>query len=90
VDLRHQLAVLRRQVARPAFDDADRALLAILASLLPRRRWPAFVVQPATILAWPRQLAARRCTYPHKGPGRPPTAASVRRLVLRLAQDNPT
>jgi hypothetical protein len=80
VVLRHQLAVLRRQVARPAFDDADRAVLAILASVLPRRRWPAFVIQPATILAWHRRLVARCWTYPHNRPGRPPTAAAVRRL----------
>jgi putative transposase len=37
--LRHQLSVLRRQVDRPAFDDADRAILGALASVLPRRRW---------------------------------------------------
>jgi hypothetical protein len=37
--LRHQVAVLRRQVDRPAFDAADRALLATLGGLLPRARW---------------------------------------------------
>ena len=88
--LRHQLAVLRRQVARPAFDDGDRAVLALLASVLPRRRWPAFGVQPATILAWHRRLVARRWTYPHKRPGRPPTPAAIGRLVLLLAEENPT
>jgi hypothetical protein len=37
--LRHQLAVLRRQVARPRFTWSDRALIALLSSLIPRDRW---------------------------------------------------
>ncbi len=87
--LRHQLSVLRRQVERPRFDDVDRAVLATLSAVLPRRRWPAFVVQPATVLAWHRRLVARRWTYQYRRPGRPPTAAEIGRLVLRLASENP-
>jgi putative transposase len=48
--LRHQLAVLRRQAARPRFTWSDRALLATLAKLVPRERWVAFLVTPETIL----------------------------------------
>ena len=72
--LRHQLAVLRRQVDRAAFDHADRALLAALSALLPRRRWAAFLVQArhALALAPPAPLSAP--DYPRRGPGRPPTA----------------
>jgi len=50
--LRHQLAVLRRQVARPRYTPSDRMLLATLAQLLPRPRWSAFLVTPATLLRW--------------------------------------
>src|SRR5918999_993515 len=87
--LRHQLAVLRRQIGRPALEPADRVLLAALSRFLPRRRWNAFVVTPATVLRWHRELIARRWTYPHKRPGRPPVSAEIRQLVLRLAAENP-
>ena len=62
--LRHQLAVLLRQVPRPRYSPADRALLAMLAKLLPRERWAVFMVTPATLLRWNRQLMARRWTFP--------------------------
>jgi putative transposase len=56
--LRHQLMVLRRQVTRPRYTPQDRLVLAVLARLLPRERWAAFLVTPATLLRW--QCAARR------------------------------
>src|SRR2546430_6132147 len=88
--LRHQIAVLRRQVRRLDLEPADRAVLAGLSRLLPRVRWVAFVVTPATLLRWHRSLIARRWTYPTRRPGRPPVTAPVPEFVLRLARDNPT
>jgi hypothetical protein len=82
--LRHQLVVLRRQVTRPRYTPTDRLLLAVLAKLLPRERWSAFLVTPATLLRWHRGLVRRRWTYPHR-PGRRRLDPSIIRLVLRLA-----
>jgi putative transposase len=87
--LRHELAVLRRQVGRRSCRPADRVFLAALARALPRERWSSVFVRPETIRRWHRSLLARRWTYPHRRPGRPATAAGVRALIVRLARENP-
>lgn len=89
VVLRHELAILRRQVARPELSDADRVFLAAASRLLSRRRWSSFVITPETLLRWHRRLVARRWMYPRRGPGRPPIAPDVVALILRLAGENP-
>jgi Homeodomain-like domain len=87
--LRHQLDVLRRQVKRPEFRPADRALLAMLSSALPRWRWSSFLVTPDTILRWHRRLVTRKWTQAQPRGGRPPLADDVVALILRLARENP-
>ena len=82
--LRHQLAVLRRHVARPRYSPVDRALLATLARLFSRERWAAFLVTPATLLRWHRELVAWSWTYPRHG--RPaPNALETRSLPWSFA-----
>jgi putative transposase len=85
--LRHELQVLRRQVARPQLRPADRFVLAALSQVLPRVR--SLLVEPATLLRWHRELVRRRWTFPRRLPGRPPMVSQARQLVLRLASENP-
>jgi transposase InsO family protein len=87
--LRHQLAVLKRQAARPQFTWSDRALVSVLARLVPRERWASFLVTPETILRWHRALVRRRWTYPHRSQGRPALAQETVGLIVRLARENP-
>jgi putative transposase len=90
--LRHENAVLRRQIGRVHYQPADRLWLAALSRLIPRRRWAeVFAVTPATLLAWHRRLVTRKWDYTNRRrPGRPSTAAAIRKLVIRIATDNPT
>jgi transposase InsO family protein len=88
--LRHQLRVLQRTASPPRLRTIDRVLLAAASRVLPRDRWVAFLVTPATLLRWHRELVKRKWTYRRSGrPGRPPIDPEVRALILRLARENP-
>src|SRR5215207_7221463 len=58
--LRHELEILRRQVARPRLRHADRALLAAVACQLPRSSFGVLLVTPRTLLRWHRALVRRK------------------------------
>jgi putative transposase len=87
--LRHELEVLRRQVALPKLNASDRALLAAAARHLPRSSRGVLLVTPRTLLRWHRALVRRKWRQPAARRGRPPLPAEVRELVLRLARENP-
>jgi hypothetical protein len=94
--LRHQIAVLQRQLGsdKPRFEPADRALLTALLHRLPRSwlRDLRLLVRPDTVLRWHRNLLARRhaAISRPKRPGRPRMVRSIRALVLRLVRENPS
>jgi putative transposase len=88
VVLRHELALLRRQTRRPRLTTCDRVFLAAASRLLLRSSWQSFLVTPTTLLWWQRRLVARRWTYRGRG-GRPPISSQTRKLMLRLARENP-
>ncbi|MFD8515951.1 phosphotransferase [Streptomyces antimycoticus] len=90
--LRHENAVLRRQLAGPVrYEPADRLWFTALSSLIPRRHWrEIFPVTPGTLLAWHRRFLAAKWDYTaRRRTGRPPTTAAIKKLVLRLARENP-
>ena len=89
--LRHEVRVLRRHAGRAHWRAGDRLILAALCRAVPRAEWGRFPVRPETLLRWHRALARRKWAAfgRRRGPGRPPIAAELQALVLRLARENP-
>jgi putative transposase len=86
--------VLRRPLGqrRLKFTDTDRRRLAVRGHRLGRQvlRQISTIVTPDTILRWHRQLIVRKWTYPSKRSGRHGVLAEIQRLVVRMAEENPT
>jgi hypothetical protein len=89
VVLRHQLKILQRQAPRPKLSRLDKLFLAAASRILPKERWSSFVVTPATLLRWHRELVRRKWTYKAKRTGRPPLNPQVRELLILMAKENP-
>ena len=89
--LRHQVAVLQRQVKTPQLSWADRAVLAALARQLSRGQLGQLrlINSPRSLLRWHPALVRRRWTYRRRRPGRPRTAQLARAPVLEMARHNP-
>ena len=90
--LRHENAVLRRQIERVRYQPADRLWLSNTVPADP----PAQVGRgirgdPGNAATWHRRLVTRKWDYANRRrPGRPPTTAAIRKLVIRIAADNPS
>jgi hypothetical protein len=65
-------------------------LLTAFSRMLPRRSWNVFPVKPETFCTGIADSWPRRWTYPHRRPGWPSIGCEVRKLVLRLARENPS
>ena len=64
-------------------------MIAALAGFIRRDRWSGFIVTPATILRWHRELVRRKWTFKHSRIGRPPLDPGIVDLIVRMAKDNP-
>ena len=75
--LRHQLAVLERQVGRPRWQPSDRLVLAAISRVLTRPGWRSLIPRPETLLRWHRDLVRRKwAAYWRRPPRRRPMPGS--------------
>ena len=89
--LRHQVAVLRRQVGcRPKLTRWDRLFFAAVYRVQPDVLRSISIVRPETVVRWHR--AGFRLFWKHKSrgrAGRPRVPANVRRLIREISVANP-
>jgi hypothetical protein len=90
--LRHQLLVLQRSITRPRLSRWDRILWVWLSRWWTGWRLTLFIVQPATVLARHRQgfRLYWRWRSTATRVGRPRLNVPIRRLIRRMARENPT
>jgi putative transposase len=90
--LRHQLVVLQRAVARPRLTRWDRIFWVWLSRLWASWRSSLVIVQPATVLAWHRKGFPLYWRWKSRANpvGRPRLDLEIRRLIRRMARENPT
>lgn len=86
--LRHEVAILRRQVKRPDLFPVDRMILAAIGRHLPSGR---LLFSPATVKRWHRELVRRKwAAFARRSlRGRPPISEEIRRLIVNMAKESP-
>ncbi|MCP4753152.1 MAG: helix-turn-helix domain-containing protein, partial [Proteobacteria bacterium] len=90
--LRQQLAALNHKTKRPRLRLRDRVFWVLLSKFWSKWRDVLVIVQPETVVKWHRQgfKLFWRFKSRRKGPGKPPIAPEVRKLILEMAMANPT
>jgi hypothetical protein len=90
--LRQQLAILTAKRPRPRMGTADRIFWLALRRFWPRWKEVLVIIQPDTVVCWHRQGFRKFWTWKSRRRfiGRPSTKAEIRRLVRRMAAENPT
>jgi transposase InsO family protein len=89
--LRQQLVVYTRQARRPQLRNADRRFWSLLARSWAEWRSTLILVQPDAVVRWHRTAWRRYWTWKSRsrGRGRPRIDAELRKLILRIARENP-
>lgn len=83
------MKVLQRRAGRPRLSRLDKLFLAAASRILPKERWSSFIVTPATLLRWHRELERRKWTHGTNRCGRPQVDPEEYALVVRMAKEDP-
>jgi putative transposase len=92
VALRHQVSVLKRKKARPRLGPWDRMLWVFLRRVWSRWAAVLVIVKPETVVRWHRTGFRLYWSFlsRHREKGRPGISFELRRLIERMAKENPT